>query len=87
MFAAVNLADGNRLAVQKFSVAGNVFNGVADGVAEIQNRAQSALGFVLADDFRLDFATARDDRGERFGDRAAATSAESRSSCANNLAS
>ena len=60
-----DLADGNRLAVQKFSVAGTVFNRVADGVAEIQNGAQAAFGFVLADDFRLDFAAARDDGGER----------------------
>ena len=65
-FCRRDLADGNRLAVQKFAVAGNVFNGVADGVAEIQDRAQSAFGFILADDFRLDFAAARNDRGERF---------------------
>ena len=66
-FCRRDLADGNRLAVQKFSVAGTVFNRVADGVAEIQNRAQAAFRFVLADDFRLDFAAARDDGGERLG--------------------
>ncbi len=63
-FCRRDLADGNRLAMQKCSVAGNVLDGVADGVAKIQNRAQAALGFILADDLRLDFAAARDYRGE-----------------------
>jgi len=36
------------------SVAGAVLDGVADGVAEIQDRPQATLGLILADDLGLD---------------------------------
>ena len=75
-FCRRDLADGNRLAMQKFSVAGTVFNRMADGVAEIQNRAQAAFRFVLADDFGLDFAAARDDFAKAFWHRASKFSAD-----------
>jgi len=47
-----NLADGNGLAVQKLPVAGNVFNGVADGVAEVQDGPQAALLKVAWPEFK-----------------------------------
>src|SRR6478736_8341555 len=62
-----DLTDGDGFAVEIFAVAGNGFEAVADGVAEIQDGAQAALGFVLADDVRLDFTAARDDFAERLG--------------------
>ena len=49
-FGGGNLADGDGLAVQVFSVAGNVFDGVADGVAKIEDGAKAGFGFILADD-------------------------------------
>jgi len=53
--------------VQIFSVTGNVLDGVTDGMAEIQDGAQPALGFVLADHFGFDGAAARHDVRERLG--------------------
>ena len=44
-----DLADGNGFAVQILAVVRNGFERMADGVAEIQNGAQAALGFVLAE--------------------------------------
>ncbi len=39
---------------------------MADGVAEIKNRAEPALGFVPADDLRLDLTTTRHNGGQGF---------------------
>ena len=50
--------------MQVFAVARDGFDRVADGVAEIQDRPQAALGFVLAHHFGLDLAATRDDRGQ-----------------------
>src|ERR1051326_2587351 len=52
-----HLADGDRFPVEEFAVAGNGFERVADGVPEIQNRAQTALSFVLAHHTGLDLTT------------------------------
>ena len=60
-----HLADGDGFPVQEFAVAGNRFERVADGVAEIQDRAQTALGLVLAHHAGFDLAAAGHDRGER----------------------
>src|SRR6266567_4425535 len=62
-----DLADGNRFAVKIFSVAGNGLDGMANGVAEVQNFAQPGLGFVLADDLRLDGTAAFDHDLQQFG--------------------
>src|SRR6266852_5929104 len=62
-----HLADGNRFAMKIFSVAGDCLDGMADGVAEVQNFAQPGLGFVLAHDLRLDGAAAFDHDLQQFG--------------------
>ncbi len=62
-----DLAYGDGFTMKEFSIARTVFNRVTDGVAEIQNSAQATFRFVLAYDIRLDFATARDDVGQRGG--------------------
>ena len=56
-----HLADGDGFAVQKFAVAADRFQRVAEGVAEVEDGAQPALGFVLAHDAGLDLAAARHD--------------------------
>ena len=66
-FGRGDLADGDGLAVQVFSVARNILDGVADGVAEIQNGAQAGFRFILAHDVGLDFAAARHHFGKHFG--------------------
>src|SRR4051812_16472275 len=55
-----DLADGDGFAVEIFTVAGDVFDGVADGVAKIQNGAQASFGFILPHDVSFDFAAAGD---------------------------
>ena len=72
-FRRRHLPDGYGLAVQKLAVAGNRFEGMADGVAEIQNRPQAALPFVLRNDLRFDFAAARTVRPAQRGSVPAAT--------------
>src|SRR6266568_4490810 len=62
-----DLADGNRFAVEIFSVAGDGLDGMANGVAEVQNFAQPGLGFVLADDLCLDGTAAFDHDLQQFG--------------------
>lgn len=61
-----DLADGDGFSVEVVAVRGDGFDGVAEGVAEVQNRAQAGFRFVLGDDLGLDFATAGDDRSEDF---------------------
>ena len=51
--------------MQIFAVVGDGFEGVADGVAEVQDGPQAALGLVLPYDLGLDFAAAGDDRCQR----------------------
>ena len=53
--------------MQVLAVIRDSFQGMADGVAEIQNGPQPALGFILMNDFGLDFAAPGNDRRERFG--------------------
>ena len=57
-----DLPDGNRFAMQIFAVVRDGFEGVADGVAEVQDGPQAALRLVLPDHFRLDLAAAGDNR-------------------------
>ena len=58
-----DLADGDGFPVQVFAVVGDGFERVADGVAEIQDGPQAALGLVLPHDLRLDLAaTGHDSR-------------------------
>ena len=53
------------LAVQKPLVVGRAFDGVAQGVAEVQNRAIVAFGLVLLHDQRLELAARLDNRGQQ----------------------
>ena len=62
-FAASDLADGDRFPVEVFAVMGNGFEGMADGVAEIQDGPQAALGLVLPNHLRFDLAAAGHDGG------------------------
>src|SRR5579859_985844 len=62
-----DLADGDGLAVEVFAVAGAVFNGVTEGVAEIKDGAEAAFSFVLAHDVGFDIAAAGDNAGEGGG--------------------
>ena len=60
-----DLADGDRFAMQILAVVRNGFERVADGVAEIQDGPQAALGLVLPNHLRLDLAAAGHDRRQR----------------------
>jgi len=53
--------------VQKTAVIGNYFNRMANRMAKIQNRTLPAFRFIPADDFGLDFATARNNGSEGLG--------------------
>ena len=46
-------APGDGFAVQQFFVSGGCFDGVADGVAEVEDHAQAGFALVDADDFSL----------------------------------
>ena len=48
--------------MQVLAVAGDGFERVADGVAEVEDRAQAGLGFVLSHHAGLDLTTARDEQ-------------------------
>ena len=61
-FGGGDLANGNCFAMQILAVVRDGFERVADGVAEVQDGPQAALGFVLPNDFSLDLAAAGDDR-------------------------
>ena len=63
--AAMQHADADRLAVQPLAVAGSRLDRVAEGVAEVQQRAAPVLALVLGDDRGLDLAGAPDRVGER----------------------
>ena len=58
-------AVGDRLSVPEPLVFRHRLEGVARGVAEIQNPAEPGLLLVRGDDARLDPARFGDDRGER----------------------
>ena len=58
-------ADADGFAVQPFAVAGSRLDRVAEGVAEVQQRAATVLALVLGDDPGLDLAGAADREGER----------------------
>src|SRR5437667_70810 len=62
-----HLADGNGLAVQVSAIAANRFDGMADGMAEIENGAQSAFLFILCHHFGFDFTTTRHHCSQRLG--------------------
>jgi hypothetical protein len=62
-----DLADGDGFAVEVVAVAGGGFEGVAYGVAEVEDGAEAGFGFVLADDGGFDGAAAGDDTGEFAG--------------------
>ncbi len=53
--------------MEEFSITGAVFDRVPDGVSKIQDGAEAGIGFVLADNIRLDLAAARDDGRQSFG--------------------
>ena len=54
-------AEGYGFAVQKLRIVRLGFQGVADGVAEIQNAAKVAFTFIGGDDFRFDAHGGGDD--------------------------
>ena len=60
----IDHADGDGFAVAHGVVFG-CFDGVAHGVAEVQDRAETALALVPAHDLGLDLAGALDDMGKR----------------------
>ena len=47
-------APGYRFAVEELLVVGGGFDGVADGVAEVEDHAQAGFFFVFADDVGFD---------------------------------
>src|SRR5262245_341872 len=47
------------------AISGDSFERMSDGVAEIEDAAQTRFAFIGRDDFGLDLATARDHSGER----------------------
>ena len=57
-------ADG--LAVEEFAVAGGGFDGVAEGVAEVEDHAEAGLALVGGDDVCLDADAGGDDVGNGF---------------------
>ena len=66
-FGGGDLANADGFAVEVFAVLGNGLESVAEGVAEVENGAQAGFFFVLANDFGLDLAAARDDSREGGG--------------------
>ena len=58
-------APGDRFAVQELAVVGGGLDGVADGVAEVEDHAQAGFLLVLADDLGLDADAGGDDMGLR----------------------
>ena len=60
-------APGDRLAVEELAVVGGGLDGVADGVAEVEDHAQAGFLLVLADDVGLDADAGGDDRARRAG--------------------
>ena len=65
--AAISMPSADRLAVQIALVAGRGLDGMPEGVAEIQDRAQPLLALVLRDHGRLDLAGPVDRVGQRLG--------------------
>jgi hypothetical protein len=53
---AISMPQADRLAVQPLAVAQPGLDGVPEGVAEIQDRAQAGFAFVLAHNPGLDLA-------------------------------
>lgn len=53
--------------MQILSVSGNGFECVADGVTKVEDGAQAALGFILADHARFNLTTTCDHFAERLG--------------------
>ncbi len=70
-------APGDGFAVEELAVVGGGLDGVADGVAEVEDHAQAGFFFVLGDDFGFDADAGGDDvleggriphlRGEMWG--------------------
>ena len=60
-------ADADGFAVQPALVAADGLERVAEGVAEVQQRAAALLAFVLGDDGGLDLAAAPNRVGQRRG--------------------
>ncbi len=58
-------APGYGFAVLIGAVVGDSFEGVAEGVAEIEYFAEAGFALVFADDVGLNFEAAGDDVGER----------------------
>ena len=60
-------APGDGFAVEELLVVGGGFDGVADGVAEVEDHAQAGFFFVFADDVGFDADAGGDYVGEGFG--------------------
>jgi hypothetical protein len=60
-----HLADGDGFPVQILAVVRNGFEGMADGVAEIQDGPQAALGLVLPNHLGFDLTATGHDGGQR----------------------
>ena len=60
-------APGDGFAVEELLVVGGGFDGVADGVAEVEDHAEAGFFFVFADDVGFDADRGGDDMGESGG--------------------
>ena len=68
-WSAAMHAPGDGFAVEELLVVGGGLDGVADGVAEVEDHAQAGFFFVLADDVGFDADAGGDDVGEGCRDR------------------
>ena len=66
-FGGDDLPNTDGLTVQIFAIAGNSLKPMTDGVAKIQYCAQSGFSFIFSNNFRLDLATSRYNRGKSGG--------------------
>ncbi len=62
-----NAAPGDSFAVQELFVAGGRLDGVAEGMAEVEDHAEVGLFFIFVDDVGLDLDAVGDDAGEDGG--------------------
>ena len=60
-------APGDGFAVLVDAIVGDGFEGVGEGVAEVEDFAEAGFALVAADDASFDFERARNDVGERGG--------------------
>jgi len=58
-------APGDGFAVLVAAVLGDAFEGMGEGVAEIENLAEAGFAFIAADDVDFDLDVARDELGKR----------------------